>query len=71
VEDVGGEARSVSWADVAARGRRTPVEETEVRSVGLVESEFGSAETRTGDMRSEDGTQETVVGLQEMTEMVI
>jgi hypothetical protein len=30
VEEVGGEGRSLSWADVSARGRRAPVEETEV-----------------------------------------
>jgi hypothetical protein len=70
VEDFGGDPRSASWADVAVRGRRTQVGETEVRNVGLVEPELRSTETRMEAMRREDGTTETMVGLQEMTEMV-
>jgi hypothetical protein len=68
VEDVGGEARSTSRADVAARGRRTPVGETEVRSVGLVEPDLRRA-TRLEAMRRDAGTPSTRGGLLEMTGM--
>jgi hypothetical protein len=70
-EDVDGEARSVSWANVAARGSRVTVKETEVISVGLVERELRSAETRTGEIGREVGAPEAIVGLQEMEGMVI
>jgi hypothetical protein len=69
VEDVGG-WRSVSWADVAARGR-VQVEETEVISVGLVDPEKRSAETRAEEIGREAGALEAIAGLQEMEGMVI
>jgi hypothetical protein len=70
VEEVGGEARSVSWADVAVRKRRAPVEETEMISMGSVQPEMG-AETSTEEIEREAGVPEVKVGIQETDGMVI
>jgi hypothetical protein len=71
VVEVEGEAKSVSWAEVALRGRRVPVEETEVISVGLVEPEMRSAKTRAEEIEREAEAPEAIVGLPETEGMVI
>jgi hypothetical protein len=66
VEEVGGKARSVLCADVATRGRRAPVKETEVISMGLVEPKMRNAETRIEKIGREAGAPEAIVRLQEL-----